>query len=398
MIDERPFGIEELPGTHSGDHDLRAAYETQGCEYAATTSTVTSVCEQMSAIVLDWINASSEAIAQADGLSPSEIRAKQLSDLGVPDLPHAVGFAGRALQNVDDVLRAISGGQIRESLFHFDSFLRKRFIHDVVDSPDVVFDTILSKLNSSNRGHWIRKIRNRFRPEASDPRRHETHTTATTYKETFTLETSPFRDLASSNVDYKRPATQIENLEDEYLEGLCNHLIGVSGSRATHISRLGEVIRNVSDLVGERHPYAWSRARKAELYVQLSRGEKKFVNPINDDWAPYIRGDYANMLDESNSWVREAREAGLPLRSGPSGTAHRLLFASTQLGMNPIDVRFSLAAYLVPIFAHSCHEILTACNGVSGCTYSADDYARAVVSKDLVFRLFSVDIPNDYHK
>jgi hypothetical protein len=126
------------------------------------------------------------------------------------------------------------------------------------------------------------------------------------------------------------------------------------------------------------------------LYVPLSERESKFTNPIDESWVPYIRGDYANEVVEDHAWVQDARRRELPLRSGPSGTAHRLLYALVNLGYDAAEARFAIAGFLGPIHAHSCHEILDATDGIGTCRYKPDDYELFAAPDELARVLFKI--------
>lgn len=85
--------------------------------------------------------------------------------------------------------------------------------------------------------------------------------------------------------------------------------------------------------------------------------------------------DYSSSsLNERDEWVQLARQMSMPLAGGISGTTARLMRANVMLGspVSAANTRFAAMGYLIPIHAHSCHEIATA--AASWVPYGAGSY------------------------
>jgi hypothetical protein len=78
---------------------------------------------------------------------------------------------------------------------------------------------------------------------------------------------------------------------------------------------------------------------------------------------PMIEGTKANIVDSSAPFITEGNEQDMPLKSGISGTTFRFMEMAELMGQPPENARLAMVGHLVPIGAHSIHEINTAATG-----------------------------------
>lgn len=388
-IQEIPRGIEELKGRYGAAHDARVDLETAFFEATARSSNVAEMCGRISRSMSSWILASAKHRALAVRRNPDAEYRSMLADLAV-SVEGSQPFAGR-VNNADHskIAAALSNGNIRELFYLFDSFLRRRFVRDVVGAAQRVFEAILGDLDDSwspGAKVWCVDTRKHHRKDDVDPNvEWPGLPESKTFRTLATTPGTPFAGLrdGAPAIDSKRTGTPLAELDDKYLAGLCRqHRVTCAEDRPSRIAALA-VITGLTTPSGEAHPYSWSRVPKRRLHVALSEREREFENPINQDWVPFIRGDYANVLEESHFWVRAARSNELPLRSGPSGTAHRLLSVFEALDYPVLSSRRAIAGFLGHIHAHTCHEILFATIGIGECQYDPTVYAQVLSSEGL---------------
>lgn len=398
-IHKRPLGIEEQLG-RGDEHDHRVAEEDIVYRRAVGAATTRDLCQRVSSFMLSWLDASAKHRKPRGWMAE---RARSLAALSPS--PEDWYFAGRTRCDATEVEAALQGcirgngdATIRECFFLLNNFFTQRLFPDLLGAPDRVFEGILG--GAIHDRETARRLRE-FRTENSE--RHDDIDEGDPkplrpdrLKEVMTKSDTNFaRIKRAQKTDRKIAATALDSLEQEYLQGLCRYY---RSSPCNHVRR-GDCITalramlgqeyDTSALEGELHPYAWSREPLDRLDIPLSCRENVFKNHINPDWVPYIRGDYANALAEPgrSEWVDEARNRGLPLRAGPSGTAHRLLFGLTLLGHEGKVARFAVAGFLGQIRAHSCHEILFASDGIGDCTYDPSCYTWTTAD-EIVNNLF----------
>jgi hypothetical protein len=90
---------------------------------------------------------------------------------------------------------------------------------------------------------------------------------------------------------------------------------------------------------------------------------------------PWWEGAKTWLLDVDNETVKTATAINVPLAAGLSGTTVRTITNSQQLGSaRPLsDLRVMCVGYLLPINAHSYHEVMVAAGGYSS-TGKPKDY------------------------
>jgi hypothetical protein len=377
----RPLGIEERGAALGANCGARVSLEQRFFEQSAQSSEVTDLCQKISLSLYAWLEASVTERAGADGCSVEVEWQTTLEELGSgTDTP---AFAGRTRGDAESVRAAIMSGHLRECFFQLNKFLQYRFFYDVVSSPEAVFEGILGRIKWAQSETWIRDLRMQLRPRGANPGDPLQLDGYLLFRSGMTKKGTPLaciRAPGSPPIDRKLEPTNVEDLDEQYVAALCRK-IGITCDAESRVSELKK-LGYLKTQEGEGHPYAWSRVPKEDLYLPLTSREDEFSNLIDERWVPYIRGDYANCLVEDHPWVQEARRLELPLRSGPSGTAHRFLSALVGFGHPPRASRLAIAAFLGPIHAHSCHEILFGTTGIAGCTYDPNQYRADFGSVD----------------
>ncbi len=87
---------------------------------------------------------------------------------------------------------------------------------------------------------------------------------------------------------------------------------------------------------------------------------------------PWNRGDVANIVNPANPFIADANAASMPQKAGVSGTTFRLMGTGDVLGADPAMTRLAAMTSLIPIDAHSMHEIAFAANGFQSPAMSYD--------------------------
>ena len=80
-------------------------------------------------------------------------------------------------------------------------------------------------------------------------------------------------------------------------------------------------------------------------------------------------------MNPDHEWIEVAKALNMPLTAGISGTTARLMNVGEGLGAAPLNrVRLMVLGHLLPIGAHSFHEIMSAARSFDGCTYTDGNY------------------------
>lgn len=118
----------------------------------------------------------------------------------------------------------------------------------------------------------------------------------------------------------------------------------------------------------------WSTVTREEFAAmggRLSAVENELSSGLGDELVPWIDAGKVWSLNESSSFVQEARRAGIPLVSGISGVTMQLLQIARLLNIGPPEnVRLACLGYLMSTGAHSFHEVMAAAEPF-GCAYDA---------------------------
>ncbi len=125
---------------------------------------------------------------------------------------------------------------------------------------------------------------------------------------------------------------------------------------------------------------AWSRTKKDESSDQLSltgfEQNRLNNNPLGSEFLPWVEGAEVWDINEENAWVKQARALSMPLAGGVSGTTNRMMQNSVLLksGVPKSHVRLAAMGYLIPIKAHSFHEIMVSARA-NGVPYTDGEYS-----------------------
>ena len=127
--------------------------------------------------------------------------------------------------------------------------------------------------------------------------------------------------------------------------------------------------------MGESHPQSFSRRSRRSARIGLSPRERKAYSPRGREYLPFVEGGLANLVNEENAWIKRARELSMPITAGISGTTHRFMNLARMLGVSDLShARLCMLGFLIPINAHSFHEIMSAAKGF--CAYEPGRYDK----------------------
>jgi len=110
---------------------------------------------------------------------------------------------------------------------------------------------------------------------------------------------------------------------------------------------------------------------KTDPNIGLSEDEQK-AKGYDDDLLPVLEGMVANIVDQQHWWIDFARKLEMPIRAGISGTTQRFMNMAKLLGAEPYGARLAMVGHLVPMNAHSFHEICVAAKAT--CEYKPGKY------------------------
>ncbi len=75
---------------------------------------------------------------------------------------------------------------------------------------------------------------------------------------------------------------------------------------------------------------------------------------------PWNTGTVANMVNPDAPFIADAADAAMPLKAGISGNTYRFMRLAEAMGIDPAIARLACMSQLIPIEAHSFHEIAMA--------------------------------------
>lgn len=100
---------------------------------------------------------------------------------------------------------------------------------------------------------------------------------------------------------------------------------------------------------------------------------KAQAEAIAKEYLPWTEGMRGWHMDQTSQLVQLCNEAEIPLMAGVSGHTVRLMNTGHLLGCDPLGTRLVCLGYLLPIKAHSFHEIMESAVPY-GCDYDPGDY------------------------
>ncbi|MFZ5476150.1 MAG: eCIS core domain-containing protein [Myxococcota bacterium] len=212
-------------------------------------------------------------------------------------------------------------------------------------------------------------------------------------------------------MDFKLAPSRIDKLDDDRLRAFAR-MMGLKyvtqKKRETLIEELnaipnpkmaGKDLKKDGDMLmtleGEKHPGAWTTRKRQTINTAGSKGTKteqdeaakqnpyymssrqsQGVSPMGKEFLPTIDGDLANILWEFDPFIELSKEMSMPLRAGASGNTERFCQMAEWFTLDVASTRLAMMGHLLPIQAHSYHEIMTAAAGHGGLTYKRGDYTK----------------------
>jgi hypothetical protein len=125
---------------------------------------------------------------------------------------------------------------------------------------------------------------------------------------------------------------------------------------------------------GERSALARSTMtiEQAEAAGLALSPRERAAAEANGGVLPWNVGTVANMVDPSAPFIAEAAGDAMPLKAGISGNTFRFMRIAETMGIDPAMARLACMAQLIPIEAHSFHEISMAAQDFQGPSSSYD--------------------------
>lgn len=276
------------------------------------------------------------ARAQALAVSPQRQEAEVEGLLKACGQPLDEQFAGRIGSSVENLSAVFRGdGNIRELVTHAWRFMNNVLCHDLVGKtwiPEALSIAKQANLNVEELEHMIWQARKFHR--------------------------------SCTRMDGLSPVSELDPRE---------HFIKMPWHK----------VRQEQNIMRLKNPMLkgesiWSTVTKEEFEAEggvLSTTEKRLLNGLGADYVPWLDARKVWLLDETHDFVKEAKQANIPLMTGISGfTVQIMQFARILNAGADVNARLVCLGYLLPIKAHSFHEVMAAAKAF-GCTYSGNsDY------------------------
>jgi phage-related protein len=298
------------------------------------------------------------------------------------------GFAGAIGKDVKHIEKILKGGKanLRERILIGYNFQEKlaETLMDPAHGPKMV-DKILKEAGVHEKQiQEVLKTKENFNPGDPDKGVYGDSPHKKTYappEEAKDFAAGKKKDPNTGlGMDEKFPAQPVETLDSKTLRVFARQNgIDASGTDDEIVALLKADGKHVTPK-GEGHPQSRSTRKASDAGLKMSSKEKKapdFNSPdINaGEHLPFIEGGKANLVDEGNFWIKEARKLSMPITAGVSGTTQRYMAFGAKIGLAPLNhLRLAMLGFLIPMNAHSFHEIMTAAAGHSGCDYKKGHY------------------------
>jgi len=115
----------------------------------------------------------------------------------------------------------------------------------------------------------------------------------------------------------------------------------------------------ITPQIAEKDPRSRSKIPVDDPDLAMSDVEKGQKGP-DPDYAPFVQGTFANLIDAEHKYIKAAKALKMPLKAGISGNAHRFMNQAALMGAPLYGARLAVYGHLVTIKAHSFHEVMTA--------------------------------------
>lgn len=311
-------------------------------------------------------------------------------------------WAGGVGTEFADVKLAMTEGNVREIMSHMDTFVEAILGADMLNSPRAVAERmakeaglrvdmlmrrrkrVLEQLHIEERNGTLFKDGAEVQRTMARGKEGLDFTGATDRKTNrmigsevhstqMTTHVDEFRGVHAQkeNMDVKTPGWAATTTDRELLEKQAQ-LMGIANAGTMSTPDLQKAIGNFGNMMNASQQSSLESQRLG-MSAGLSDREKQLEKSWRgDDFVPWFQGSLANVLDERHAWIKKARHRGMPLEAGISGTTNRLMNAGEYLGVTkPMTwVRLAVMGHLIPIRAHSFHEIMSGARGFPGCKYA----------------------------
>jgi hypothetical protein len=287
------------------------------------------------------------------------------------------GYAGAVDVDAKKIVKALTGGNMRTKVQHVIQF-GDQFAEIVFSRSDGKLSTAVKEIIGNDAA--IDAIEKRVEGMDDPTKRGEGFGRPTKdakgllgdksggdgeFKDAKDMKTAGGKD---HEMDDKLPGIPVDALKYNQLFALAQ----TKDFPGKHGTPRAEVLAFVKDKIGDKtpkgggQPLTRSKRRLDDPNVKMGADEKK-AKGLSESGAanvkkllPFSEGVIANLIDPNHWWVKAAKKLEMPLKAGISGNTHRWMNMSKQLGVKAVNARLTMYGQLIPINAHSYHEISAA--------------------------------------
>ena len=364
---------------------LRAKFESKfGAEAAKESSATENVDFLVKKAVGLMAAHAGKTVPMAKKVDQALFKKEGLDDLpGFTDfvaecgIPLSWGFAGAVGKNYEKVQEVLAGGNLRQKVMHLVQFgevwAKKVFDKDEDEMREIMSMTgahakeIEQLLGAMQRAREKGKLDKKglfsgggnteYDLAKAGPAMDRKLPKVAVAPGTLTIE--QLKALVQMAIPKKAASvpTRGEGQDDIAYEAALIKFLHANGVKSTGGGHAGSAV-------------ALSEKQRTDETANISGDESALE--LNAGRLPWLEGMRMNIVDEDNWWIKLAHTLEMPLKAGISGTTSRFMHFNNLLGGKPHDGRMTMIAYLIPIEAHSVHEIATAAQGF--CPYEKGKY------------------------
>ncbi len=172
-----------------------------------------------------------------------------------------------------------------------------------------------------------------------------------------------FRGAKAQNMDDKLPSMPAEVAQARHGDQPAQ--AGTSLTGAGERSALARSTDTMADMANSGivlSPREREAALRAHAATHGLDPAAVLANPPPDSEIvmPWNTGTVANMVNPDAPFIADAADAAMPLKAGISGNTYRFMRLAEAMGIDPAIARLACMSQLIPIEAHSFHEIAMA--------------------------------------
>lgn len=353
--------------------------------HADTTTVLDGMCNQairmLTASISPQLAMEQDMKKVLEGMGQNEEIKELVASLGVDK---DGGYAGAVGKAYNDVLAVLTGGNTRERLTHLVNFGGWFAKEALLKKDEATYQNLLDAGNIAQEN--VQRI-DSIRGSEHGAAGHNAHKTLYSHDLNEDVNQA-YAKAKHSEMDAKLPHVPLEALTDDELGvkarkfNLAIPPVFDASSRAQLIKDIevaqGKDTSHGADTQGtsgggESNPLSRSTRQREGTLVDLSSRESEGMG-LTDQVLPFLEGYKANIVDAENYWIKEAREElQMPLKAGISGTTFRFMHQASIMGADMVASRTAILGHLIPMNAHSLHEI---CSAASTYTeYTPGSYA-----------------------